>query len=336
MYWVVRVGISTVFFIVFVVIGSETADRFLHRAHTNPGTQFTMNYRLFVPDGYDSTQAYPIVFYLHGYGDCNEENTKQLTKNEGATMWARESTQQEYPSFVLAPCLPKGSGIWPPSHWSFGNYHQDTLPISSRLRDALSILDLTIEQYRIDTNRVYIMGLSMGAGGTWDALTRFPNRFAAAIPVSGYGDPDKMHLITHIPIWTFHGSADGIISVETTRELVRELESAGGEPTYTEYAGARHGIWVEEPHNALTEEGLVEWLFSHSKPSTSAKLKRNPGKGNGKSRRHGALEYRFYDGPGKTMRGTGVYDLLGVEISEVFSAGGRLAPGIYINRSVDR
>ncbi len=179
------------------------------------------------------------------------------------------------------------------------------------------------------------MGLSMGAGGTWDALTRFPNRFAAAIPVSGYGDPDKMHLITHIPIRTFHGSADGIISVETTRELVRELKSAGGEPTYTEYAGATHGIWVEEPHNALTEEGLVDWLFSHSKSSTSAKPEADLPNRRGRSRRHGALEYRLYYGSGKTIYGTGVYDLFGAEISDPSSAGG-LAPGIYINRVVDR
>ncbi|HEX8545509.1 MAG TPA: T9SS type A sorting domain-containing protein [Cytophagaceae bacterium] len=240
-----------------------SVDDFLDRSYTNPKTKKVMRYRLFVPKNYDKTKQYPMVGFLHG---CCEEadNEAQITSNEGAIFWAEDSIQKKHPSFVLAPNI-GGAGLWANVSWENGNYRQDNYTLSESLENYINIIQELKKTYSIDSNRVYSTGLSMGGGGTWASLTRFPNLFAAAIPLCGYGDPSKMPLIKHIPVWTFHGDQDGSISVETTRELVKALKAAGGTVKYTEVAGYQHWIW----HYAYTTPGLgvADWLFGQRRKS---------------------------------------------------------------------
>jgi hypothetical protein len=100
----------------------------------------------------------------------------------------------------------------------------------------------------------------MGGMGAWDAIKWEPSLFAAAVPMSGYANPNTASIIKDIPIWAFHGSNDTIVPVSGTRNIINAIRAAGGNPNYTEVAGGGHVIW-----NPIYYDGshtLYAWLFA--------------------------------------------------------------------------
>ncbi|MBD3420192.1 MAG: hypothetical protein GF398_08770 [Chitinivibrionales bacterium] len=241
----------------------------------NLGGTDTMPYRLFIPRFYNPAQQWPLVLYLHGAGARGQNNLKQLQQS-GGMHWIQPAVQNAHPHFVIAPHSPS-NGFWanvcnrwpntlpdppngPGSCWSNGsNWQVDTTREMELVRH---ILDSTLARFSIDENRLYVAGRSMGGMGTWDIITRQHDRFAAAIPAAGGGDPDRAPFITDMAVWAHHGSADGTVPPRGSRNLVNAVFAAGGWPTYTEYAGKGHG-WVCD--NTWDQPGLYDWLFSHRK-----------------------------------------------------------------------
>jgi dienelactone hydrolase len=190
-----------------------------------------------------------------------------------AVVWARDSNQTRWPCFILVPQCPAGQ--W----WTYTNIELN----------VIDFLDSLLTASSIDTNRLYITGLSMGGYGTWDMIARYPARFAAAVPMSGGGNSSQASLIKDIPIWNFHGAQDGTVSVTESRNMITALENAGdtivytnchnGDCTgltdsiiaekiedgakhlYTEYQYGGHAIW-DEAYNYIY---LLPWVFSQSK-----------------------------------------------------------------------
>jgi len=104
----------------------------------------------------------------------------------------------------------------------------------------------------------------MGGYGTWDLITRFPTRFAAAIPICGAGDPSKSPLLVNLPLRVFASSDDSVVPVSGSRNMVDAINALGQNDRagyYTEYTNQGHSSWV----NAYNTPGLVSWLFD-SKP----------------------------------------------------------------------
>jgi predicted peptidase len=114
----------------------------------------------------------------------------------------------------------------------------------------------------IDPRRLYVTGLSMGGFGTWDLLSRFPKKVAAAVPICGGADEAQAPAIAKIPVWVFHGGADDVVKTVRSRNIVAALKAAGGSPRYTEYPGVGHGSWDQ----AYGEPELFPWLFSQKLP----------------------------------------------------------------------
>ena len=236
------------------------AESFLTKEHTdNKISANPMPYRLFVPLNYKANKKYPIVLFLHGAGERGSNNSSQLTANKGAIVWAETQNQLQHPCFVLAPQCANNKQ-WVNASWSEGKSNQKTTPISEQLALALSILDSLCKEYKIDNARIYITGISMGGYGTWDAITRFPNKFAAAIPICGGGDSSRVHMIKNLPIRCFHSSDDPIVPVKGTRDMVKAINALGpnnrGE-FYTEYTDKGHGSW----NAAYSDSTLIDWLF---------------------------------------------------------------------------
>jgi predicted peptidase len=211
----------------------------------------SMQYRLFVPPGYDPSQKYPIVLWLHGAAGRGSDNVSQLTGGNfpGSHIWTRPAIQQNYHAFVLAPQVDVTKGWARP--------HTTTPPVAIRL--ALEILDTVESKYGIDRAREYVVGQSMGGEGVWAALSIAPQRFAAAIALCGYGDAYMLPRVAKVPVWIFQGEEDPTVSVARMREWVKQLREAGGAPKYTEYPSIAHNVWDV----AFTEPDLVPWLFSH-------------------------------------------------------------------------
>src|SRR5262249_39546406 len=127
-----------------------------------------------------------------------------------------------------------------------------------RHTQLLGLLTNLESQYSLDTNRLYITGLSMGGIGTWDQITHSPSRYAAAVPMSGAGDITLAASITAVPVWNFHSANDSIVDVNFSRLMVNSMRLAGGNPIYTEYATGDHPIWPV----AYYTPSLVDWVMA--------------------------------------------------------------------------
>ncbi len=213
-----------------------------------------LNYRLLKPLDYDPTEKYPLVVFLHGAGERGEDNLAQL--KHGMRDFCEPARREKMKCYVLAPQCPKNQ------KWANVDWTQDhiALPdsISISLRLVFEVLDSMVEDAAIDKNRIYITGLSMGGYGTWDAIYRRPDFFAAALPICGGADPKTAETIKHIPIWCFHGDKDRAVRVQFSRDMIDALEKAEGEPKYTEYPGVGHDSWTRTYANPEVHE----WLFS--------------------------------------------------------------------------
>jgi predicted peptidase len=224
-------------------------EGFLARSY-HSSTGETMQYRLFVPVGYDGAKKYPIVLWLHDAAGRGSDNLKQISGSNflGSHIWTTAENQAKYIAFVLAPQVDITKGWARP--------HANTPPVSIRL--ALEILDAVEKEYSIDPERVYVAGQSMGGEGVWSALAMSQNTFAGAIALCGHGDTSMIPRVAKVPVWVFQGLADPVVNVEIARAWVASLKQAGGNPKYTEYPGIGHAVW----HVAFSEPELLPWFFS--------------------------------------------------------------------------
>ena len=124
-----------------------------------------------------------------------------------------------------------------------------------------ALLDQIETDYRIDPDRIYLTGLSMGGYGTWSLASHQPERFAAIAPICGGGDTAQAHKIADLPIWAFHGDADSVVALAKTQEMIDAVTEAGGTPKFTIYPGVGHDSWTATYNNPE----FYEWLFAQQR-----------------------------------------------------------------------
>ena len=131
------------------------------------------------------------------------------------------------------------------------------------MRMAFEAVDAYIEdsENQVDSKRIYVMGLSMGGYGTWDAIQRRPNFFAAAVPICGGGDTSLAPRLTKLPIWAWHGDQDKVIKPSRSKDMIDAIKKIGGTPKYSEIKGRGHNSWVD----CWSSDELWNWLYSKSK-----------------------------------------------------------------------
>lgn len=218
----------------------------------------TLPYRIYVPENYDSNAKYPLIVFLHGAGECGDDNSAQL-KNAVQILFDRDDGLAKTAIFVAPQC--PADNQWVDTPWADGNYSVDAVPESNELAAVVKLVEKLENDYSIDTNKVYAMGLSMGGFGVWDLLMRHNDIFAAGIPMCGGADVSKAELLAKTPIYTFHGTADTSVPYSGTSEMVEAIENVDGRyVTFISYEGDSHGIWDK----ASAEDGLLEWLFAQN------------------------------------------------------------------------
>jgi predicted peptidase len=232
---------------------------FAPRQHTSRAVVGgTLPYRLLVPDGYDAKAEarYPLVLFLHGAGERGTDNNAQL-KWGGRELATK--LQAAGKCFAIAPQCPPGKQ-WVNTPWAKGTYSLDQVPESEELKMAIEAVDDATAEFKVDKKRIYVMGISMGGFGTWDAIARRPDLFAAAVPICGAGDPAAADKIKPVAVWAFHGGADTVVPTQGSRDMVAALTKAGAaEPKlkYTEFPSVGHNSWTP----AWATKGLFEWLL---------------------------------------------------------------------------
>lgn len=186
-----------------------------------------MWYRLYLPQDFDENTEYPLMTFLHGSDGTNIHpisNPEDVGRPPTPLVGAMESGA--YSSILVAPQLEFGN-------WGSGD--------NDRL--VLEALDSLQSTYRVNAQKRYITGSSLGGFGTFDMMYSYPDYFAAGVPVAGYGSTLIADTIKDIPVWVFHGDTDNIVSVEGSRTIVEALRQEDASPRYTEVPGGPHEIW---------------------------------------------------------------------------------------------
>jgi predicted peptidase len=205
----------------------------------------------------DSSKKYPLILFLHGAGERGNDNQLQL--NYIDSVFANDNFQKTNPCFVLAPQCPSDKR-WVEVDWNLDKHILPENP-SISLKLVNSLIDSLISVLPIDENKIYITGLSMGGYGTWDFISRYPEKFAAAVPICGGGDENTASKIANIPIWCFHGAKDKVVKTLRSQNMINAIVKSGGNPKYTEYPELGHLCW----NRAYSTPELYTWLFSQTR-----------------------------------------------------------------------
>lgn len=248
---------SVIIFCLSFQTSVSQVSRFSYNKYTN-GTGDTLSYRLLFPDS-DTMRRYPLVIFLHGSGERGSDNEAQL--KWGVMNFATDQNMIQHPAIVIAPQCPEKV--------SWSNFPRDRSSVDMKLQPTptkpmelvIGLIHQLMKTMPVDSNRIYITGLSMGGFGTYDAIERYPDLFAAAVPVCGGGDVSKAPLIAHLPMWIFHGAEDPAVSPLYSLNMLQELTKAGAHPGLTQYPEVGHFSWL----GAYSDPLMIEWLFRQHK-----------------------------------------------------------------------
>jgi predicted peptidase len=223
-------------------------------------------YRMLMPPAYPAhaearghdvgRERMPLVLLLHGVGERGNNNSAQLSNGVAELLGSDTATARFTCLYVVPQCPTKHR--WAEEDWDVERHVlrlEPSLPLSA----AVEFLDILLHRHSIDPQRLYLIGLSMGGFGVWDLLSRWPERFAAAVPICGGADEHAVVAARAVPVWAFHGALDPTVPVERSRRAVAALREAGGTPRYTEYPNVGHDAWT----HAFAQPDLLPWLFSH-------------------------------------------------------------------------
>lgn len=204
-----------------------------------------MNYLLALPEGYEtSDKPWPLILFLHGAGESGSDLAK--VKMHGPPKMV--AAGKAFPFIIVSPQSP-GMG------WN---------------ADALNgLLDDVCSRYKVDKDRIYLTGLSMGGGGTWALAAAHPERFAAIAPICGAtrggasAAKSMAAKVKDLPAWVFHGAKDSTVPIARSEEIVKALKDLGADVKFTVYPEANHDSWTETYNNPE----LFSWFLAHKRGS---------------------------------------------------------------------
>ncbi len=246
-------------FVLALAILGGLAFSELNAQQTAKITSSNIAYLEYLPQDYGkNNNKYPVVIFLHGIGErgvnSNDatalKNSVQTVANVGLARYIKYGTQ--YPFIVISPQLKSSYGTWP------ANYVMD-------------VVNHVKKNLRIDEQRIYITGLSLGGFGTWTTLSAYPDVFAAAVPIcSGGNTLGKACTIAsrNVPLWAFHGTSDAVVAYGVTTNMVNAINACSPKPSplakTTLFSGLGHNIWDK----VYKETNALNWMLTFRKGSS--------------------------------------------------------------------
>ena len=229
---------------------------FLNRTAQVAGQLY--RYQVYVPANYADRTSWPVILFLHGAGERGSDGLRQTTV--GLAPAIRQAPAR-FPAITVLPQMP-----------------QDSQWVGAPADAALLTLQQTMAEFRADSDRVYLTGLSMGGHGVWYLAYHHPDFFAAIAPICGWipdfpefrgsvpvVPPDSgppvpalARQLRSVPIWIFHGEMDGTVPVAMSEEPAAALRRVGAKVRFTEYLGLDHNSWDA----TYGSKEFVDWLFT--------------------------------------------------------------------------
>lgn len=210
-------------------------------------------FRLKTPENIEENKVYPMVVFLHGMGDYGNDNSAHM-----------------YKSLInsVANYAPEDCYVFMPQGIKNYDWSATSIVTGKGGMDSLynKCLDALIEQHNIDTNRIYLTGMSMGGHGTVWQATNHPNKYAAIMAVCGlfyWNDGtqliDNIDTLKGMPIWLFHSENDETVNISNSYKLVEALKAIGNTKYKTSWFTVnKHDITVE----AYDSAEVWQWLFT--------------------------------------------------------------------------
>ena len=210
--------------------------------------EFTARFLLYLPEGYQDKREskWPLVLFLHGAGERGDNLNK--VKAHGPPKMVEQG--REFPFIIVSPQCPK----------------------NQRWDDAMLtvLLDHVCKEYRVDTSRLYLTGLSMGGYGSWSLGMALCDRLAAIAPICGGGSfidvynasGAKGKALRSLGVWAFHGAKDTVVPISESEKMVEALRKFGHPaPKLTIYPDARHDSWTKTYDNPE----LYQWFLKYQR-----------------------------------------------------------------------
>ncbi|MGA2641577.1 MAG: prolyl oligopeptidase family serine peptidase [Spirochaetia bacterium] len=210
----------------------------LHRLSLEDTLADHVNYLLYVPPAYSQGPAsdWPLILFLHG----SEQRGDDPALLDDLALLAFAKEDADFPFVAVFPQCPRNTH-WPP-------------------RIAKKVLDSVEAMLRIDRDRVYLTGFSMGGFGTWQTAAAFPGTFAAIAPICGMSDLPDVPRLMGTPIWAFHGAQDVNVPVSESRKMIDTLRKSGADARLTVYPDLAHDCWTM----TYRDSRLYLWFLDHS------------------------------------------------------------------------
>lgn len=206
-------------------------------AQLNTQVKVQMGYLLYLPKDYEKKASWPMMLFLHGAGERGDN--LDLVKIHGPPKLI--AAGKDFPFIVVSPQCRKD--MW----WE---------PI-----ELVALLDEISSKYKVDADRVYVTGLSMGGFGSWRLAAYAPDRLAAIAPICGGGETYWTKQFVHLPVWAFHGAKDTGVPLERSQAMVDALKKNGGDPKLTVYPDAGHDSWTATYDNPE----FYDWLLAQKR-----------------------------------------------------------------------
>ena len=212
-----------------------------------------MEYGLFVPSTYDKTKKTPLIVALHGLGS----NPQQILRYAGFTDLAEKH------GYIVAAPMGYNSGGWYGNKPPFGKPNPENLYDLSE-KDVLNVLEIVRKEFTVDPDRTYLMGHSMGGGGTFHLAIKHPDLWAALAPIAPaiFHPVADLEKIKHVPVILVQGDKDNLVKVERVRPWAEKMKDLKMSYEYVEIAGGGH---VDVAMRSLPQ--IFEFFNAHPKPS---------------------------------------------------------------------